>query len=71
MLIRSTRRTFSQKLVQCRMVAQGATVAVLLASAALSRIEFEGENDPRDDPNQAWRQIVRKERHMVNKSEGR
>lgn len=52
-------RTFSQKLVQCRMVAQGATVAVLIASAGLSRVSFEDDEVPAERrPEEQWRQMV-------------
>ena len=54
----SRSRTFSQKLVQCRMVAQGATVAVLIASAGLSRFQPEGEEQNGVKPEEQWRQMV-------------
>ncbi|KAL7003952.1 intercellular trafficking and secretion [Cystobasidiomycetes sp. EMM_F5] len=48
-------QTFSQKLVQGRMVAQGATVAVLIATAGLSQFQFEDENTR---PQASWKQSI-------------
>ena len=56
---RNPTQTFSQKLVQCRMVAQGATVAVLIASAGLSRFQFDDKEAEDDKPEEAWKQLVR------------
>merc|ERR1712230_336625 len=56
---RNPTQTFSQKLVQCRMVAQGATVAVLIASAGLSRIQFDDDAELFEDkPEDAWKQMI-------------
>jgi len=56
---RNPTQTFSQKLVQCRMVAQGATVAVLIASAGLSRIQFDDDAQlAQDKPEDAWKQMI-------------
>lgn len=49
-------RSFSQKLVQCRMVAQGATVAVLIASAGLSQFNLDEVLD--QQPEASWQQAV-------------
>lgn len=40
------------------MVAQGATVAVLIASAGLSRFQPEGEEQNGVKPEEQWRQMV-------------
>jgi hypothetical protein len=49
--ISMTPLTFSQKLVQSRMVAQGLTVAVLIASAGLNQIPTAagGENEEEEE----------------------
>lgn len=52
-------RTFSQKLVQARMVAQGATVAVLIASAGLSQLKFkDDDDDEQHHHDKQWQDIV-------------
>ena len=40
------------------MVAQGATVAVLIASAGLSRVTFEDDVPAEAKPEEQWRQMV-------------
>ena len=40
------------------MVAQGATVAVLIASAGLSRVSFDDEAEVDAKPEEQWKQMV-------------
>lgn len=65
---RNPTQTFSQKLVQCRMVAQGATVAVLIASAGLSRISFD-DHDPLAEQREAeahsWEHMVSRREQVL------
>ncbi|KAK9894592.1 hypothetical protein P389DRAFT_173667 [Cystobasidium minutum MCA 4210] len=56
---RNPQQTFSQKLVQARMVAQGATVAVLIASAGLSQLKFkDDEDDSQHHHEKQWQDII-------------
>ena len=55
---RNPTQTFSQKLVQCRMVAQAATVGVVVASAGLSRFQFDDDEAFESRPQDAWMQMV-------------
>jgi len=50
-----TPMTFAQKLVQARMVAQGLTVAVLIASAGLGLQEKKAELVAREDMTYKWK----------------
>ena len=50
-----TPMTFAQKLVQARMIAQGLTVGVLIASAGLGLSEKKAELQAREDMTYKWK----------------
>lgn len=54
---RNKHQTFSQKLVQARMWAQGLTVGVLLVSAVLAGVNAKGEK-PKRAADHSWKDIL-------------